>query len=239
MVIAIIAILAALLMPSLRGAMETARKAACTSNLRSVGSLNIQYANDHQGLTPPLWVQGELLHWHTRLVDFGYTENPAPGRPPIFLCPSHQPRVWTTLNYIAPEKSYAYGMRFVRRNYDYGRLSGYGGGFSFEGATVRPELLELDLGSPSRFLFVADSILNHNNPAIDAHLQQRYYFRAGDVLVYADAVHVRHHDLANCLFGDGHVESLAKEDLVGNYGTRDGTDAFVEGAVYEGPGFFN
>ena len=237
-VIAIIAILAALLIPTLRQALESARKAVCISNQRSIGGLLIQYAGDHEDLTPPTWVQGELLTWHNRLIDLGYTENPPPNRPPIFLCPSHQPSVWTTTAYLAEEKSYAYGMRFVKGNYDYGRLGGYGGGFSFGGGTVRPELLDLDFGSPSQFLFVADSILNHNNPAIAAHLQQRYYFRAGDVAVYSDAVHLRHNDLGNFLFGDGHVEALAKKDLVGNYGARDGTDAFLEEAIYEGPGFF-
>jgi len=237
-VVAIIAVLAALLMPSLRQALESARKAACISNQRSVGTLIIQYANDHEDLTPPVWVQGEFLTWHNRLIHLEYTENPPPGQPPIFLCPSHQPSVWTTLDYIASEKSYAYGMRFLTRNYDYGRLGGYGGGFSFGDGAVRPELLNLDFGSPSRFLMVADSILNYSNPSSAAHLKQRYYFRAGDVAVYSDAVHLRHNGLGNFLFGDGHVESLAKVDLVGNYGASDGTDAFVETAIFEGPGFF-
>jgi prepilin-type N-terminal cleavage/methylation domain-containing protein/prepilin-type processing-associated H-X9-DG protein len=237
-VIAIIAVLAALLMPALRRAMESGRSAGCMSNLRSAGTLIINYANDHEDLTPPLWVQDERLHWHTRLIHLEYTENPGPNRPPIFLCPSHQPRSWTLLNHDAAEKSYAYGMRAVRGNHTYAKLSGYGGGFSFAGGGVRPELMELDFGSPMRFLFVADSILNHINPSIAAHLQQRYYFRAGDIVVYSDAVHLRHNGRGNFMFGDGHVESLAKEDLVGNYGAFDGTDAFVAGAIYEGPGFF-
>ena len=59
-VIAIIAILAALLMPSLRRALETGRAAGCASNLHQIGLGMRLYANDHNGSFPP-WV--ELHSW--------------------------------------------------------------------------------------------------------------------------------------------------------------------------------
>jgi len=46
-VIAIIAILAAILFPVFAQARETARKAACTSNLKQIGSAWMMYANDY------------------------------------------------------------------------------------------------------------------------------------------------------------------------------------------------
>ena len=52
-VIAIIAILAALLMPSLRRALETGRAATCASNLHQIGLGMRLYANDHDGAFPP------------------------------------------------------------------------------------------------------------------------------------------------------------------------------------------
>ena len=234
-VIAIIAILAALLMPSLQQARESAWKAVCIGNQRSVGALVLQYAHDHDEVTPHLWDRHARLTWHNRLIDSGYTQNPAPGQPNIFLCPSHRPRAWTSPAYVTQEKSYAYGMRLVAGNSDADATYG----FKFGSGSVEPVLMKLDFGSPSQFLFIADSILNHwANPGDAGHLYQRYYFRAGNIAVYSDSVHLRHNGTGNFLFGDGHVESLRKDQLVGRYGAVNGTDAFVEDAVYESDGFF-
>ena len=38
------------------------------------------------------------------------------------------------------------------------------------------------------------------------------------------------------MFGDGHVESLARADMVGNYGAADGTLAFIDDAIDDSPG---
>ena len=51
-VIAIILILAALLFPFLRGAMETARQTKCMSNLRQLGIATFTYAADNNGRGP-------------------------------------------------------------------------------------------------------------------------------------------------------------------------------------------
>ncbi|OPZ31659.1 MAG: putative major pilin subunit [Lentisphaerae bacterium ADurb.BinA184] len=52
-VVAIIAILAALLLPALTRAREQARRAACLSNLRQVAIVLLGYANDSDGWFPP------------------------------------------------------------------------------------------------------------------------------------------------------------------------------------------
>lgn len=52
-VIAIIMLLAALLAPALSRARETARLAACASNLHQLGLAAAQFASDHQGYYPP------------------------------------------------------------------------------------------------------------------------------------------------------------------------------------------
>ena len=48
-VIAIIAILAGLLLPSLSSARESSRRISCTSNLKQIAQANASYINDHNG----------------------------------------------------------------------------------------------------------------------------------------------------------------------------------------------
>src|SRR5438552_2644824 len=51
-VIAIIAILAAILFPVFAQAREAARKAACASNLRQIGTAFLMYSQDHDECLP-------------------------------------------------------------------------------------------------------------------------------------------------------------------------------------------
>src|ERR1043165_6699487 len=52
-VIAIIAILSALLLPALQQAKMNAKRSACMSNLRQLGTAIQMYAGDNNGLMPP------------------------------------------------------------------------------------------------------------------------------------------------------------------------------------------
>lgn len=52
--IAIIAVLVAILLPTLAGARESARAARCLANLRQLVAISQAYADDHKGLSPAL-----------------------------------------------------------------------------------------------------------------------------------------------------------------------------------------
>lgn len=58
-VVAIIALLAALLLPALRGARETAYRAACASNLRQIGLAMGMYLSENNSVYPPRCIIGE------------------------------------------------------------------------------------------------------------------------------------------------------------------------------------
>src|ERR1051325_4660504 len=60
-VVAIIAILAAMLLPALQQAKMNAKRAACISNLRQLGTGILMYAGDNNGLMPPATAPG---WWH-------------------------------------------------------------------------------------------------------------------------------------------------------------------------------
>jgi len=76
-VVAIIAILAALLLPALARAKESAKRVACASNLRQIEIAVSTYLVDHDDLYPPRTQAG---FWPARLLS--YYQNPA-----VLICP--------------------------------------------------------------------------------------------------------------------------------------------------------
>jgi len=76
-VIAIIAILAAMLLPSLGRAKEAARRIACLSNMRQLGTACSMYADESEGQFPPRMVP----FWPERLQSYFLVTN-------LLFCPS-------------------------------------------------------------------------------------------------------------------------------------------------------
>jgi prepilin-type N-terminal cleavage/methylation domain-containing protein len=216
-VIAIIAMLAALLLPSLRIARERARSAVCMSNLKQVGLLMNQYAVDHDGWAAPAYSIETGKHYVTALIANRYVDHPGSGRSNVFLCPSNLPRGWTNSDVATLESSYeaelCYGVRYSRNGSWAYRIS--------EG-DVR-DAGGIDFGSPASFLFIGDT--HFHNPTISVwHGWQSWYFVGWSFNpVKAALIHLRHLERGNFLFGEGHVESLAKTQLAGNYGNAENT----------------
>ncbi len=79
-VIAIIGILAAILLPALARARESARRASCANNLKQMGLVFKMYANESKGMKYP-----RLHVWDTNAYPgFGYDIAAAPWIPSIF-----------------------------------------------------------------------------------------------------------------------------------------------------------
>ena len=73
MVIAIIAILAAMLMPALNQARERARTTSCLNNLRQLYQTTAQYCDAYNGFFPGD-TQNKDTAWGYKLVDFSYSK---------------------------------------------------------------------------------------------------------------------------------------------------------------------
>ena len=208
-VVAIIALLAALLMPSLRQAREAGRRALCQSNLHQIGVGLVAHETDRDSLprfitdrgasgglffisngAPVSNVTGYVHCWMDRLIDM------EAATPQIFDCPSKidaRPpfdRSWSR-NHALPA-GYPYPEARVR-NYAYN-------------GTLRRETALGKTEQPSRFILALDG-------------------RAGGGEVYADATaedmlarefhgwdpemwHYPHYEGGGLdfVFGDGHVE---------------------------------
>ena len=119
-VISIIAVLAAMLLPALQKARESAKDIACRNNLRTYHSLMIQYVNDYRGYYPQ-WM-GETYCWSRQLGEL-YLNHKYNGsdytviRSKVFHCPGgvisqqypQNPRGYAMNAYVAGSDAYYSG----------------------------------------------------------------------------------------------------------------------------------
>lgn len=92
-VVAIIAILAAMLLPALSKAREKARQATCMSNLKQLGTYAVMYTMDYEGYLLPcyrVYGSGNQRPWVSILLDAGYIKKYPYQGEKVFWCPSEK-----------------------------------------------------------------------------------------------------------------------------------------------------
>ncbi len=200
-VVAIIAILAALLLPALQGAKEKAKQASCMSNLKQIYLAMRLYGEDNEDAILPYYhVTGPPdanRYWFARLVYLRYFSEVPVGREtnPIGWCPTD---VALMKEFLAAGTSCCgtyQGINYQVRGTLYG-LNSY----------LQPsgEFRKFSdwRGKENGMIFFADA---RNNSIA--------WYLANPPPDYPTTVRFRHNTRANVIYLDGHVESHGSTTL--------------------------
>ncbi len=87
-VLAIVAVLAALLVPAARSALDTARSTKCASNLRQIGLALSAYASDNNNAYPPLTDAVAAKDWDQAAIAPYLPLRPGGQQNAVFTCPA-------------------------------------------------------------------------------------------------------------------------------------------------------
>src|SRR6478609_2189096 len=88
-VVAIIAILAAMLLPALSKAKAAAKRTQCLNNLRQMGMSLFMYANDNRDLIPRAVTTTSPFWWHVLTLNLGGRTGTDFARMKTLTCPSY------------------------------------------------------------------------------------------------------------------------------------------------------
>ena len=200
-VIAIIAILAAMLLPALGKAREKAQSSQCINNLRQIGIGMVNYANMYKDVIVACWlIPGKYTQgttWAYGIQDAISVESTTAVK--FFRCPSEK---GTFSLYSQWNNHYGHNLTFL--GYNTGPKQKLGG--TFRNATTE-ELL-----NPSQILFAADSPPLSGTPRQGSGSEGGFYvgksyYPYGGQATYYSPVCMRHSRRANFIKLDGHVES--------------------------------
>ena len=211
-VVAVIAILAALLLPALRGAKEKSKQIQCASNLRQLFLGVMQYTSDSNDVVMPANYNGatwdDILRVNRILVNPYFNQN-SPSLTWVIHCPSNPHRI-------------AY-WRYT--NYAYNEFLGHWES-SWAGNPCCPDYwFTVKLGSianPASTLLLTDSDIRAGPTGWPADLGPQYICQYA--VKYPDPGYVGYQfhpgNRANFLFMDGHVESASYVDAARRWNDR-------------------
>jgi prepilin-type N-terminal cleavage/methylation domain-containing protein/prepilin-type processing-associated H-X9-DG protein len=213
-VVAIIAILAALLLPALRNARERARRTVCASNERQIFFGIALYTQDFGRYPRGHWLWNGQYRWHQPVIEGGYIDAELHNYPPghILHCPSDLTRTQpSAMTYRLSGIGYGTG-------WEDGKMSGV------NGHTIE-DIAETSL----TFLLMEGSYGSSWENGWDAN-----YAYTWDV---SQTKAGTQHGGNNIIFCDGHVEFWTKDwrpDLAGlqpfpTYRRQDGCPSYFYG----------
>jgi len=188
-VVAIIAILAAMLLPALSKARERARQAVCLNNFKTVALAFKMYSDDwNENFVPIATGEPLYLNWMQYLsyLGYGYSTNvlQTVANVPRYMCPSVRkgsPNVYESWGYNM--FAYDYKKKMSRVKY------------------------------PSATFIFADACNGEGGPGVYLNSPIHWYASNSLISPYYSKFDFRHGGFCNLVFFDGHAESRNKEQL--------------------------
>jgi prepilin-type N-terminal cleavage/methylation domain-containing protein/prepilin-type processing-associated H-X9-DG protein len=214
-VIAVIAILAAILLPTLGNAKLSARRITCVNNLRQLGLASQMYWDDHEGDTFRYMTgasNGGTIYW------FGWIEAWTPGNEGQRAFDATAGALYPFLGGRGVEvcPSLDYNSRLFKAKAT-GAAYGYGYNLHLAASVTQPPIKINRVTRPSDIALLADAgqINDFQEPAsADNPLLEEFYY----INDTEPTVHFRHNRRANVLYCDGHVDP--ERPLPGSIDTR-------------------
>ena len=214
-VIAIIAILAAILLPALSKARDTAKKSACTSNLKTIGLAQAMYSADNADWIVPARSRGPWngnYSWVVLLsgknwdgtkdvgVNYGVTyvgnKSGSDGKNSTFRCPGEKLDLFVSGGFSVTQ----YGM------------NGFLGTNAFNTDAYKRKNLAC-LRSPSIAVFAGDTTRKSNEMFNYARFMSYRHGGAG-YDIRSDSEYPTGSGVANVVFVDGHCEAVRYYDAL-------------------------
>lgn len=186
-VVAIISILAAMLLPALQKARESAKASKCLSNLKNNGATALMYADENNS---SLLLQVNSKSWANHLINKKYAR---PSK--VFGCPSMD-------GSVGPDWESVYGAGAISNVFKATR-SPY-----FQNASGTWRTINIkNVGSPSKAFYQIDSFWT---------VQKKQYFAIdiSEAGTNTSRAHMRHAGRANMSFIDGHAGAQAPAEWV-------------------------
>lgn len=186
--VAIISLLVALGFPAFKRSMDSSRAAACASNLRQIGTACFSFAGDNDGALPAANIAGTAWPYCT----FMYQLNPYLGNLPTSRFEQQKVVCFGGVFHCPGKKDWNLAAPSDVQKVSYGLNT-----FAVSDVpSVGPRLAAIQ--DPSKTVLAAD-------------LQTGYWALRNAHYMYRDFQALRHNNMDNVLFCDGHVEALPKD----------------------------
>lgn len=212
-VIAIIAILAAILFPVFAQARESARRTACLSNMRQIGTAMAMYTQDYDETTPAVVHIGTAVGESGN--DFWMIIQPYSKNVQLFYCPDRTEFVMPTGDDCGGQQNANPENRCIGYGYNWGILSSIRSGLvdnrvKFPGGYVEPGVSLAALIAPADIFAYGDTGDNPRYTICTNYIYQ-YYTNI------ATSGGMRHGGKLNMSFADGHAKRVEfKAGKLGN-----------------------
>jgi prepilin-type processing-associated H-X9-DG protein/prepilin-type N-terminal cleavage/methylation domain-containing protein len=208
-VVAIIALLLAMLIPSLASAREQAKGTVCRSNIRQVLLANMYYANDSRGVYCPGAARflKNLHRWHGTRDDVSEAFDPSRGPLVPYLGPEGTIRRCLSFDTTDLVGGFERGCGGYGYNNAYigvqGEMNEYG---AWVVVTDRAGAVADRIRRPGDTLMFADAAFARSTIVEYSFAEPRFHPRYPEYRM-DPSIHFRHRGLANVAWCDGHVDA--------------------------------